>query len=483
MTTNPLQILCWDHNSEYARLVASVFSLIPYELLRVEEDKNEFFSLIQQNDFDLIIVDNTIAGLQPANFKQMEISNPAIDILLIENGYERAADFHGFGNIRFLSKDDVVLKLAPLLSEMYSRISDRIYNGLNYQKLLQQTLEHINCMVLTVNSEGRVVFMNQTASKKLAIEDALNSEVFIQNILADGAKIWKFIQNYLADKNKPLQNYQVQFVDAHNQKHTKLMNFRNIAIDKKYVLIDENIQQKIEPLATEVQDLSIIQRFSESISNELLNPVNVIFGRIQLLKQSMPQEAILQKHIGGLEKQVERINETIKRLVTFASMRPDAVPQKVHLNELLERLKIDPAAHNRLNSFMDRIIFEPGKDIPVLPGLLSHFDMLIKNILEMVFECAGNSGKVVVSTKHIMSRDNNEQVQLTFAIDYNKPIFGDARSLSNQLKEERTIEGSIVKYIIRSYSGAYQIKNDTTQSEKLEIFFPVLDPYNKAEAK
>lgn len=483
MITNPLQILCWDQNSEYARLVSSVFSLIPHELRRVETDKSEFLSLVRQNSFDLIVIDNALAALQADDIKQLKSSNAAMEIILIEDDYKRAGDFQKIRHIRLLSKTDVVVKLAPLLSEMYSRISDRIYNGANYQKLLQQALEHIDTMVLVANAEGRVVFMNRAASKTLDIEDTKNAEIFMQSIVADGAKIWKFALDYLNNMNKPLQNYQVQFIDGHDQRHGKLVNFRSLALDKGYVLIDESTQQRVEPALSDEQDLSIIQRFSESISNELLNPVNVIFGRIQLLKQSMPKEKVLQKHIGGLEKQVERINETIKRLVTFASLRPDAVPQKVHLNELIERLKIDPAAHNRLNSFMDHISFKPGKDIPVLHGLLSHFDMLIKNILEMVFECAGSSGQVEIQTGHIVDRDKQKQVRLTFAIDYNKPVFGDARSLSNQLKEERTIEGSIVKYIIRSYGGVYQIKNETSQSEKLEIYFPVLDPYHKAEAK
>jgi len=178
-----------------------------------------------------------------------------------------------------------------------------------------------------------------------------------------------------------------------------------------------------------------------------------------------------------LEKQAERINETVGKLATFAHLKEDTVPQDVDINILLNRILLEPSIA-RLREMDDiSLTYELGKP-PLITGTSSHFSLLLKTLLEVCFNCLGSRGEIIVQTAERKKYLNKNWAEINFILNYSSSTFGNDITLQTILgKQEDTIrlksiESAIIKHYIHHYKGNYSVLSLSPDQEKLSLRFP-----------
>ncbi len=248
-----------------------------------------------------------------------------------------------------------------------------------------------------------------------------------------------------------------------------MLNLRQILF-----LLQEKNGETSKPKPSAEPGYSILEKFAESIANELLNPVNVVSGRLQLIRQASGENKQNEKNLDAINRQVQRMDEIIAKLLTFARLKEDFVPQKVQINEVLQSLRMDPSISRLIERSDIALTFDVQQPSLMISGQAAHFDLLFKTLLEISFDCLGSAGEIVVQTSAA-----KQSVQVDFVLHYPQAFYSDELSLTSFLGEtvastrRKSIETTIINQIIRQYHGTTKLIRIDEQTEKIEILFQI----------
>jgi len=125
----------------------------------------------------------------------------------------------------------------------------------------------------------------------------------------------------------------------------------------------------------------------------------------------------------------------------------------------------------------------------MLSGLISHFNLLIKNSLEICFACLGNKGRILVETKHLKDYLKQNWVAISFIIDFTESLMYKRGCLqdffkdSNFIANAMSIESTIVNHIVHHYEGRCQFDTEIHDRESVSLLFPLHYSKNFSEDK
>lgn len=473
MTKEYFKILCVENGSRISKLTRSVYGSLRY-LLETVPAEQDIPDVLKKRAANLLIIDVSAVQYNSADLRVLRQTNPQLYILIISEDTSILDDNPSCSHIKLIMHDELATKFPLILSDFYSDFTNGIYSGLGYGKLLKESLNLLSGMIITVDSDGEIIFMNHTAEDLLILSDSMYQNINFMDLLVDGHKSWKFIIENCCKSNSEPQAYLLKFTTAQHEELTKNMDIRQIKLEKPYLLLQEKITVHPDKDKVVEQELQLLEKFAESIANELLNPVNVISGRLQLLLGAMDKDSKSEKSLTAISKQVKRVDEIIAKLLTFARLKQDFIPQKIQLNDLLLRLKLEPSVSMPLQSGNIKLDFHFENSGPVIFGQIVQFDLLCKTLLEIFFDCLGSAGEITISTA-----SRGEKVEMSFLLKYPQELYGDQLSLNSYMGSEpentkqKSIETTIIKQIIRQYQGSFRLTRIDRDTEKLQLFFPV----------
>lgn len=478
MTEKKIKILCVDKKAQVCKLIGTVFNAIPHEIKCVQTNA-DILSLVQERNYDLIVADIQSFQFNNTILKRLRLTHPYLHIILIVPDLDKIKDWVDDRRVRLIRNDILIEKLPLVLSEFYSNIDKDDYNGLAYQNLLRQSLMEIEDFVAVVNVDSQMIFLNSVAEKLFGYTGEDYKGTFLSEFLADGAKVWKFLVDCQNRENGAPEIHNVTIIDFHNEEHVRELTVKRLDIQQELYLIQAKSITDKGLTKPDEGNYEILKTFADAIANELLNPVNIISGRVQLLENELPDNPAFQKSITALEKQLQRINETMFKLLTFARLKQDTIPQKININELLKRIRLEPSIIRLIEQDEKRLLYALEDNVPVLSGSISHYDLFLKTLIELSLHCLGVSGRIELFTGKEEQYLNKNWVKLEFVLYYSSSIFGQDNTLENFLAKNdrqtiiKSIETTIISHVIRHYRGMYRIKREDQNTEKMTVLFPV----------
>lgn len=480
MSRTNLKILCCEQGNEISRLVESIYRSVPHDLTSVRTF-NDAGRLVRQESVDLLLIDNTRSRKPVDEIQMVEGKNPRCLMILIQESIDTRFDKPVPHHIRLVAESEIAVKLPLILSEVYAELSSAVDDDQIYWSLLREALYEMDAKIMIVDDQARFVFLNRQAESLLALENSEYSGKTVTEYILNATRVWKYLTETCLNQGQTIQNYTIPFVDARSSKWNQIMTIRALTENngKSYLLLRSCPQRPEDPSHSLIGEYQLLEQFADSISNELLNPVNIISGRLQLLRHELAEQEQFDKGLDTLEKQVNRINETISKLLTFANLKQDYIPQKVQVNEILKQSFGEPSIRRYLENNPIEIEFELIPNLPTLQGLISHFELLFKTIFDLAFQTLGSSGKIIVETDLIKNYLSESFVQISFKLKYVQSIFGSELILSSYLdveelnRKSKSIETTIITHIVRRYRGTYSIEKADRYREKLTILFPV----------
>lgn len=475
---NIFKIVCLDKAAQIPKIVKAVFNSIPHSL-EVLKTLNKLDDFLHTDRNDLLIINIVNTKISVEDVKKIKITNPDISIIIIDKQPEAIEKWINFENIKFLTSSEIVQKLPLFLGEIYSKSNDNFYSRFSYLDLLKNCLRRVEQLVIILDTDSNILFLNQTAEKVLGVQEQDNAGTPLIDFIVDGNKVWNYIVDKCLFRDEHIEKYVIRFKDAQNIEHQKQISVKKLENENDYFLLESCDSALIIDKHNSGDEYQLLNKFADSIANELINPMNIISGRLQLLQSDLSNNDKYQKSLNTLEKQVDRINEIMSKLLTFARLKQDTIPQKINLNDLFKKILLEPSVMRLLEREGIEFKYSLMKELPILSGLMSHFDLLIKTILEICFECLGNKGRILVETNCLNNYLKQDWVTFKVNIDYLESSFAKKQCLHAYLGKDHSevqgisIESTIIGHIIRHYHGIYQLTRDDQHKEMINILFPL----------
>ena len=182
---------------------------------------------------------------------------------------------------------------------------------------------------------------------------------------------------------------------------------RRISVDKEKLrstvnsLEAANLQlKKAQQEIIRAEKLASVGRLSAGIAHEIGNPIGIVMGYLELLKQKDIPAAEREEYIHRTEEEIERINTIIRQLLEIS--RPSNTGLKVvavHdlIDDVAQVLEVQPLMSNielecRLEAGNDRVLADPNQ-------LRQVFLNLIINAVDAISsEGKADSGKLLVQS-------------------------------------------------------------------------------------
>lgn len=478
MTTEYLKIICVEQGTKISKIIRSIYGSLHYLLETVTPDV-DIHSVLKRRLANVLVIDASAAAYSSAELRQISQTNPKLFIILISVDKSILRDIADCTHTRLIAPDELVTKFPLLLSEIYSDFSRSLFNGLSYGKLLKESLNKITGLVLIVNVRGEILFLNQEGESLFGLEDGIYQRTNIMELLVEGHKSWKYMVEKDLKGQKDARTFLLKFIDTRDETVLKTVLMQRIVLEKPYFLLQEKNSAVSEEQNSTDQAYPMLEKFAESIANELLNPVNVVSGRLQLIRQANGKEDSEDRNLDAINRQVRRIDEIISKLLTFARLREDFVPQQVQIKDVLQSLRMDPSISRLIERSANSLTFDFQEPAPQITGQAAHFDLLFKMLLEISFDCLGSAGEIEVHTDIA-----KQLLRVSFVLHYPQAFYNDELSLisffgeTEESTRRKSIETTIVNQILRQYRGTFKLIRIDEQTEKLELFF-----HNNEEAQ
>lgn len=471
-----IHIFCLEQDRQISDLIADVYNSIPCQIDRQTDFDADTLHALEGKEFNLVVVDNHYLSYPIASLETLVRDNAGMQWVVVDED-QNLRGYHHYQNLKLISKNEISSKLPPILAEIYQEIHDSSLNNSVLSGIHSAIIDTLDIFIAIVRKSGEFIYLNKAGSERLGLADEAGMEIRFQDIVSDGLTVWEYLIRHCLHDRQPLQHYKILLRDRFNQTSSIDLNIRRIQADDEYLLLQETPRPTLQGPDTGHAASNILNQFAQSIANELLNPINVISGRLQLLKGTLSnhRDRDAFKSIADMQKQVDRMNGTISKLVTFATLKEDVVPQKIQAGEILKNISFEPSITRWLEKDPHRLQVEVKGEIPVLMGLPSHFDLLLKLLIEAGLEFVGSEGGIRAEVCRVESDEHRMQVKFSFLLTYSNPIFGEEHTLCKFMQNKQTIEGTIIDHILHTYKGLARCGTKNTEKEFVEILFPVYD--------
>lgn len=272
---------------------------------------------------------------------------------------------------------------------------------LQMNRLNQSILKSIRAGVITTDSQGMINFINAGGQKILGCSEEyalgknflpfFNIEPNVQDSVSRNENL-EIILTYDGEGGKKFLNFVINpLLDDYKKNLGKVIYFEDFT---DYMLLQRQSQHN--------ERLAALGEFSAGIAHEIKNPLTILRGFTDLLKDKKEDPAFIQKYLSLVPKEVERMNKIIENLLDFA--KPSKQEQtKVDLHVILTNIK------EIMDYDMKKKYIEMHLDLQdngIITGEQGPLTQLFLNIILNSIQAINEKGNIWIKTKNIY--ENNK---------------------------------------------------------------------------
>jgi two-component system, NtrC family, sensor histidine kinase AtoS len=240
-----------------------------------------------------------------------------------------------------------------------------------------------------------------------------------------------------------------------------------------YIFIAKDITEtkKLEFQIFQAEKLAALGQLSAGMAHEINNPLFVISGRLEMLKEE-EHNPKLRDTVDLIYSQVNRIRKLVDRILKFAR-KTTLVLEPVNLNEIIEAV-LPLAGYNKLPSVKVGIEKSFQGDMPMILADEDQLQEVLLNIIINAYQAMPGGGVIKISTSNFQNL--YAQVQITdtgcgISPDNLKNIFMPFFSTKNQ---GTGLGLSICHNIIKNHNGSIELKSQINQGTTFTIKLPFI---------
>lgn len=207
-----------------------------------------------------------------------------------------------------------------------------------YENLLNSSSEAI----LVVDLDYRIQYCNEAAQQILQTSEDQLLKQLLHQFMEDGYKVLSHIYQQLV-LGKPVAGYRVSLktpaeksFDAHMTAdflHDKNGRIDGLIINLSNPMVHDEVFNRI----LRKEKTRTIVNLANSLAHEIKNPLNIMYGRLQLLAEEMKDDNF-NRAFESIQRQIERIMSITELLGKFNFSREDSIPENIPIVELFTEI-------------------------------------------------------------------------------------------------------------------------------------------------
>jgi PAS domain S-box-containing protein len=169
--------------------------------------------------------------------------------------------------------------------------------------------------------------------------------------------------------------------------------------------------QESKDMLVQSEKLAAIGRLSAGVAHEILNPVNIISMRLQLLEEEEGISAMLEETIRVCQKQIDRIVKITKDISQFSRSSAERV-EVCNLNSIVEQTLYLTAPRLNLEKITTEVHVSP--DLPCIAIDKYRIEQVLLNLINNAIDAMEDRDKKVlyVSTQQIVSDEERRWARI-----------------------------------------------------------------------
>jgi len=238
-----------------------------------------------------------------------------------------------------------------------------------------------------------------------------------------------------------------------------------------FIAKDMTERKKLEFQIFQAEKLAALGQLSAGMAHEINNPLFVISGRLEMLKDEELNQKV-KDNLMLIDSQVDRIRKLVDRILKFAR-KSTLVLEAINVNEVIEMV-LPLINYNKMSIAKIEIEKTFEKNMPEIKGDLHQLQEVFLNILINAYQSMPNGGKVKIITsnfKNLYAQIQIIDTGIGIASKHLKDIFMPFFST----KSDGTGLGlSICHNIIKNHNGSIELESQINQGSTFTIRLPFI---------
>ena len=142
-----------------------------------------------------------------------------------------------------------------------------------------------------------------------------------------------------------------------------------------------------------IRELATVGQTMANVAHQLGTPLNLASAHVQLLQQELPPERQIQRRLGVIQEQLDRVADSLRTLLDSA--RPKERPRTFPLRPVLSRL----AATGQIlgSSQRVRVTLEVPDSLPLVAGDETQLELALSNLVTNALDAMPDGGHLTVT--------------------------------------------------------------------------------------
>ena len=322
--------------------------------------------------------------------------------------------------------------VAPLVSYFFVKILHQLDFTEVALRESEEKFRSIGCSaldgIIMVNSQGKISFWNNSAEKIFGYNNEEVIEKDVVSMLIPKKYHQPFHNGFpffkLSGKG-PIIGKTIEIIALHKN-GTELpveISTSSIQLSKQWQAIcvvrdisaRKQSEEKLMKTLTELQEtrdiliqsekLSTIGQLTTGIAHEIMNPVNIISIRLQMLQELAHTSSEISDAINICKKQIERIGQITNNIGQFVRVRENE-KTLTNLNDFIEKIIYFSKSLINQQNVKIETCYDP--DLPSIPLVKDRIQQVFLNIFSNSMDAmnGGSNNLLRITTKLTPTRDS-----------------------------------------------------------------------------
>ncbi|GAA0181445.1 two-component sensor histidine kinase KinC [Clostridium sediminicola] len=222
----------------------------------------------------------------------------------------------------------------------------------------------------------------------------------------------------------------------------------------------------------QLKQFAILGEVATGIAHDIRNPLMSIRGCTNILKKSLFKEPKYMEFLEPIIVEVDRINEVVEQMLSYATMTKESSNTLLNINEILEKCLNVIRLHKGIKYI--NIEKNLSKDLPLIKGSNIQLQQAFINILMNAIQAIENEGNININSYYLKKK---EQIVVAISDD---GIGISSKKIEKILtpfystKEKGIGFGlSIAKRAIDKQGGEIKVNSELNKGTTFEVYLPI----------
>lgn len=273
------------------------------------------------------------------------------------------------------------------------------------ERLHKNIVHSMNSGLLTIGTDGRILFANRAAERILEVECAQLEGTPLREIFpkveldyldfgdtkADSAEIAASARRetvYVSPSRGDIHlGYAVSLLQSEDEEPAgRLFMFQDLTHLKR---MEGNVQR--------MERLAFAGKVAAEIAHEIKNPLAAMSGAVQMLQDELREDPVRSRLMGIVEREISRINELVIDFLWLARGRKPAKSQEVSVCAVTRDILMLLEAQHKIDD--SHTILTDFDDVPPVRMDGDHFRQMMWNLLVNALESMPEGGDLSVGIR------------------------------------------------------------------------------------